>query len=120
MENNSLKSIEALTYKFYATVLKIIDGDTIKLNVDLGFSVSTNVSIRIKGMNAPEINRAESAEAGKASRDYLALIIPVGSQIVIHTEKYRQSFTRFIGDVYTEDGRSVAELMVNAGFATIA
>jgi endonuclease YncB( thermonuclease family) len=85
----------------------------------LGFDVSINVSIRIKGINAPEINKLSSSAAGKASRDYLVSIIPIGSQVVIHTEKYRQSFTRFIGDVYTEDGRSIAKLMVDAGFAVI-
>lgn len=113
------RSIEALTYKFYATVLKITDGDTLKVFVNLGFDVSINISIRIKGINAPELNKPESAEAGKASRDYLASIVPIGSQIVIHTEKYRQSFTRFVGDVYTENGSNVAKLMVDAGFAVI-
>jgi len=109
--------MEKLDYKFYAEILKIKDGDTAKVLVDLGFSVFCIQSIRIKGLNAPELNKSEESKAGKASRDYLMTLLPVGSKVLIKTEKYRQSFTRYVGDIYREDGSNVAELLVAAGHA---
>lgn len=37
-----------------ATVLKVIDGDTIDLMVDLGFSVHHKIRVRLYGVNTPE------------------------------------------------------------------
>lgn len=110
-----IRELEVLSYKFYGTVLKIVDGDTVKIDVDLGFTAGVKVNIRIAGINAPELN----TPAGKASQAYLMSILPIGTKVVIHTEKYRQSFTRYVGDIYLDDGTSLATLMVNAGFAVV-
>lgn len=70
-------------YDYTATVLKVVDGDTIDLRVDLGFHVSTTIRTRILGIDAPEVRTQE----GKNVRDYLRLALPPGTQVQIQTEK---------------------------------
>jgi endonuclease YncB( thermonuclease family) len=108
-----IKKLESLTYKFYGTVVKVVDGDTVKIHIDLGFGVFTQQNIRVANINCPEL----STQDGKNARDYLNLLLPTGTKVVIRTEKYRQSFTRYVGDIYLDDGQSVADIMVNAGLA---
>jgi micrococcal nuclease len=50
------KEGKAMSERFWygATVLKVIDGDTIELMVDLGFSVHHKIRVRLYGVNTPE------------------------------------------------------------------
>ena len=45
-----------------ATVLKVVDGDTIELMVDLGFSVHHKIRVRLYGINTPESRTKDDAE----------------------------------------------------------
>lgn len=108
-----IRQMEGLSYKFYGTVVRVVDGDTVKIDIDLGFSVHTVHNIRIANINAAEL----STQQGKDARDFLIKLLPTGTKVIVHTDKYKQSFTRYIGDIYLGDGRSVAKLIVDAGFA---
>lgn len=41
---------------YSAKVLKVIDGDTIDADLDLGFRIHTNVRFRLNGIDTPELN----------------------------------------------------------------
>ena len=58
-------------YQYSATVNRVIDGDTIEVTVDLGFSLSWVTPVRLFGINAPEMNSKVEAERdrAKAARD---------------------------------------------------
>jgi micrococcal nuclease len=45
-----------------ATLLKVIDGDTVELMVDLGFSVHHKIRVRLYGVNTPESRTKDLAE----------------------------------------------------------
>lgn len=45
-----------------ATVLKVIDGDTLDLRVDLGFKIHHEIRVRLYGVNTPESRTKELAE----------------------------------------------------------
>jgi len=95
-----------------------VDGDTIVVHLDLGLRVYTEVSLRIAGINAPEINSGDAASRarGMAARDFLAHY--EGWPVVLRTYKDKQSFNRYVADVYVRDtGVSLADLMVEAGHA---
>ena len=87
-----------------ATVVRIIDGDTLVAQIDLGFSVSVNESLRLRDVDAPEI-RGEDKEAGFRWRDYVERRLAVGSKILIQTFKTRTgrdvtTFSRYVADVF--------------------
>ena len=63
-------------YEYNATVTKLVDGDTIYFKVDLGFTVSVNVHIRLYGVDTPEIHgvKKESEEfaRGMVAKEFVA------------------------------------------------
>lgn len=83
-------------YTYMATVTRVIDGDTFVASVDLGFSVSMEMTIRMAGIDAPEKSTPEGQAAANALR---FLIMPDPVKIV--TKKDRQEkFGRYLADVY--------------------
>lgn len=107
---------------YNATVVRIVDGDTLIANVDCGFRVSTEHPIRIADINAPELFTSDplERERGRAARSYLESICPPGSRVVLRTDKDRQSFNRYVGWLELPDGRDVGEAMVEAGHAVFS
>lgn len=104
-------------YTYRATVVRIIDGDTLDLNVDLGFRAwRMKERFRLAGINAPESNRAASAPAGKAARDYLSAMLPAGCEVTIQTAKDPDNFGRWIATVW-HDGACLNDALVEAGHA---
>lgn len=77
-------------YQYKATVVSVTDGDTIRLDIDLGFNmVIHNTPIRLAGINAPETNTPE----GRVAKTYLKELLPPGTELTLHsikdkTEKY--------------------------------
>lgn len=104
---------------YRAVVDRIVDGDTLYMLISPGFNVYTYESIRIMGINAPELYRGTEEERarGKAAKEYLESIAPVGTQCVIHTDKDRTSFGRYSASILLADGTDVASAMVDAGMA---
>ncbi len=93
---------------YRAVVKHVVDGDTFDVFVDLGMYEYSYVTIRLAGLDAPEINNRDEAERkrGIVARDRareLVLMNPVR----IVTQKDKQSFGRFIADVFYIDARGV-------------
>ena len=97
-------------------MLKVRDGDTIEVDIDLGLYAHLRAALRLKDLNTPDLvgeNRARGLEA----QAHLLALIPVGSAVRIQTfrrpnaERYVQTFDRFVAEVWTTDGRNVSETM---------
>ena len=58
--------MQDLLYWYEATLIRVIDGDTVKLRVDTGFGNLHTDTFRLSEINCPEIN----TDAGKIARDY--------------------------------------------------
>ena len=103
-------------YEYQATVLRIRDGDTIEVDIDLGLYAHLRAALRLRALDTPELVGAERAR-GLAAREYLATLIPVGTVVRIETfrrsgaERYIQTFDRFVAEVWTVDGRNVSAAM---------
>jgi len=67
-----------MTYR--AIVEKIVDGDTIKMNIDLGFRTWIKANCRLYGINTPELNSKDEEERNRAKKalEYLSEILIVG------------------------------------------
>lgn len=80
-------------YEYSARVLRVVDGDTVQLEVDLGFDVRQRMTVRLYGINAPEMNTAE----GKAAKLHLAMMIPEGTMLTLQTIKdKREKYGRYL------------------------
>lgn len=105
------------TYKAY--VRSIYDGDTIRVDIDLGFGVIlSDQSLRLLGLDTPEI-RGEERTQGLISRNFVVERIPVGSYITITTVKDRkEKFGRYLATVfYGDDMKNLNEELLQSGMA---
>jgi micrococcal nuclease len=106
-------------YVYSAIVRSIYDGDTIRVDIDLGFDMwIKNASLRLSGIDAPEL-RGEERPEGLKTRDWLREIIPPGTEVIIKTEKdSKEKFGRYLATIYFE-GHNLNEQMVELGLAQV-
>jgi len=107
------------TYKVNQ-VLRVIDGDTMVVSIDLGFDLTLTQTIRIKGIDAPEIRTTDLKEKarGIAATAFAATWLQ-GRHLLIKTTK-DDKYGRMLGDfICTETGTTFAEAMLVANHAGV-
>ena len=108
-------------FEYYAKVLKIVDGDTIDVMVDLGMGVHRKERLRFSRINAWE-TRGEHKAKGKLAKARVAELIPVGEKIIVKTEKdKRGKYGRYIAEIYiiSEMNINLNDLLLNEGHAVL-
>ena len=107
-------------YQYNCTVTRIIDGDTLDVDIDLGFSVKlTKQRIRMMGIDTPEsrTRNLEEKKRGLISKQYLLDKCPIGSTIRLVSHD-KGKFGRILGSIYTEASeQSINKIMCDEGFA---
>jgi micrococcal nuclease len=75
-------------YEYRAGVIKVVDGDTVDLRVELGFGISIVERFRLAGIDAPEM-RGESRMSGLAAKAGLSVLLAEYDQgpLIVRTEK---------------------------------
>jgi micrococcal nuclease len=108
-------------YEYRCTVLRVVDGDTVDVDIDLGFGVWVrNERIRIIGIDTPEIRTSDAIEKlfGIAAKNRLGEIL--GETAILRTQKPGKSnekFGRMLGDFVVDDGRMITEILIEEGYA---
>ena len=105
---------------YRAVIERVVDGDTLYALVDAGFSTYVYHSIRIFGVDAPELFTSDplEREKGRASRAYLESICPPGTKCLIRTDKDKTTFGRYVASVQLSNGTHVASALVDSGHAS--
>ena len=109
-------------FEYKATVTRVIDGDTVDCDIDLGFSVILHKQrIRLKGIDTPESRTRDKIEKqyGLAAKAYLVdFIDKAGDGLSIETSKDgRGKFGRILGRLNNSDGQCVNDMMCDVGHA---
>ena len=113
-------------YEYRCKVVKVIDGDTVDVDIDLGFDIMLrDERVRIMGIDTPESRTRDKVEKkfGLASKARLKELIGGKSGPILKTqinkkgEDMRGKFGRILGDFVTEDGRMVTDILVEEGHA---
>lgn len=104
-------------YTYRARIIDVYDGDTVTASVDLGFHISIQIKIRLKGINTPEI-RGEERNVGLLSKVRLEELI-LNKEVTVKTQKDKQEkYGRWLGEIYLPNSEiSVNQILVNEGFA---
>lgn len=111
-------------YEYRAHVNRIVDGDTVDVDIELGFGiVLTDERVRIMGIDTPESRTADKVEKifGLASKERLKSLL--GKTTILKTEiskdgeDMKGKFGRILGDFLTDDGRRVTEILIEEGHA---
>lgn len=102
-------------YQYKAKVIRIVDGDTLDAEVDLGFGITMTQRFRIENYDAPETWRPKSEEeelhGKKATARAIELLI--GKDVLIRSTKVAGVYGRFGATIWLEDGRNFAEVMIS-------
>jgi len=101
-------------YQYRGKVARVIDGDTIDVDLDLGFGVwKLKERLRLNGLDAPEM----STDAGKAARAWLLLLLPVGTAAHVETAKF-DKYGRYLAEVWLPGtGINLSAALIAAGHA---
>ena len=110
-------------FEYYVKkVSKVVDGDTIDVDIDLGFDISFSSRVRLAGIDTPESRTTDKIEKalGLESKEYLKKAIDASKTVVIKTEKMDSSekYGRILGWVFLDGSKvSVNEQMIADGYA---
>jgi len=89
-------------YEYQARILRVVDGDTLDVEISLGFEIYKRERLRLNRINTPEVRGADAARGKQASRRVEALA-PVGSTVLIRTIKDSQEkYGRYLAEVFIE------------------
>jgi micrococcal nuclease len=99
-------------YTYKATVVRWVDGDTVYLEVDLGFRLTMLADYRLYGINTPERGQVNYKEA-TAFAEQLA---PVGAIIVAKTYKDPEKYGRWLAELYVDD-TNINQALIASGLA---
>jgi micrococcal nuclease len=102
------------------SVLKVVDGDTIDVDIDLGFNISYTQRVRLAGIDTPESRTKDLYEKklGLESKDWLKNALNNAKSIVIKTEKpdSTEKFGRILGWLFVNDV-NLNNAMIDQGYA---
>ena len=111
-------------YEYKCKIVKIVDGDTVDIDLDLGFGVwLRDERVRIMGIDTPESRTTDKIEKifGLAAKDRLNSLLGgeaiLLSQVTKGGENMKGKFGRILGNFKTIDGKNVADTLMNEGHA---
>jgi len=98
-------------YEYKCKILRVVDGDTVDIDIDLGFGIWIHKErVRMMGIDTPESRTRDLLEKqfGLASKARLKELLPVGSTQILKTEidksgeDKKGKFGRVLGDFLVE------------------
>ena len=106
-------------FEYLCKVTRVVDGDTIDVNIDLGFSIWHKARVRMAGIDAPESRTRNKEEKvlGLAAKTRLKELLK-GQKVSIQCTKEKGKFGRVLADVIVND-KSINSQLIDEGHARV-
>ena len=108
-------------FEYRATMLRVVDGDTVDVDIDLGFGVWLRKQrVRLHGIDTPESRTRDLEEKyyGKLATKYIEDRFPVGATFTLRTYKDdKGKFGRILGEIVDNMGNSINDMMIAQSYA---
>jgi len=101
-------------YSYKAEIVRWVDGDTVILDIDLGFYVTRQERVRLARINAPELNSQVPYQVRKAksARAKAKKFAPEGTTVLLTTSKNDiDRYSRYIGEI-TVNGKNISDYLI--------
>jgi micrococcal nuclease len=125
MSINCFLNLRGIMFEYrIKQVLKVVDGDTVDVDIDLGFSISYSQRLRLAGIDTPESRTKDKFEKtlGLESKEYLRSKLKDSEFILVKTEKpdSTEKYGRILGWIYVNgETKSLNEQMIEDGYAWV-
>lgn len=90
-------------YEYDAWVTTFVDGDTLHCGVDLGIDVAVQLTIRLYGINAPEMSTPEGKASAQWVKDWFNAYAPGGKFVLKTLKDKKEKYGRYLGVVVSLD-----------------
>ena len=104
-------------YEYQAVLIYAVDGDTVDMEVDLGFSVTLKDRFRLLGINSPERNQ----DGFNAAKEHMAGVVSTAPNVFIRTHKDKHDkYGRMLAEIWYQDKDGLVNLnqeMLSLGLA---
>ena len=99
-------------------IVKVVDGDTVDVLIDLGFSVYHKERVRLSGIDTPEMNSKNltEKEIAKKAKAFLTVWLKDQKNLTIKTYK-DDKYGRLLGEIFGNGGVCVNNLLMEKGLA---
>lgn len=99
-------------------IVKIVDGDTVDLVLDLGFSTFIQQRLRLKGIDTPEMNSSNENERliANEAKGYVNLWLINQKKLTVKTFK-DDKYGRIIAEIYGDDSVCLNKILIDNGYA---
>ncbi|MBY6153174.1 hypothetical protein KUV47_08130 [Vannielia litorea] len=104
--SNPAKAEEVFDGPYFGTVLRVIDGDTFEAEVSIWPTIKAIVSVRLRGIDAPELHRPECEQEGNLALRAKSLLeqeIPTGTLIRLEDVKADSFFPRVVATAFRQN-----------------
>ena len=101
-------------YEYKCKMVRVVDGDTVDVDIDLGFGVWLRKQrIRLYGIDTPESRTRDKVEKvyGLAAKDFLSKMLSTGEMSIKTHKDAKGKFGRILGELFMKT--SIGELSVN-------
>ena len=101
-------------------IVKIIDGDTVDVVIDLGFDITRKERVRLNGIDTPETLTKDEVEKkyGLEAKTFVQKWFSEQEEILIRTYK-DDKYGRTLGDFYGQGEKTLNTILVEQGFAWV-
>ena len=105
-------------YEYSATLVKIVDGDTVDVLIDLGFNITKKERVRLLGIDTPESATKDLAEKklGLEAKEYITQWFVKNTPFRLQTTK-DDKYGRILGVFTGLDGKTLNTRLVDEGYA---
>ena len=110
-------------YEYKCFTVRVVDGNTIDAEIDLGFNVLVRQRIKLFGIDVPNIKSNDETEKSRAALARNRLIELLGKEFICQTiMNKRGKAGRILGHVYVIDANgqklNINDMLIEEGFAT--
>ena len=107
-----------MMYEYSATLIKIVDGDTVDVLIDLGFNTTKKERVRLLGIDTPESATKDLAEKklGIEAKEYIIQWFTKNTPFRLQTTK-DDKYGRILGVFTGLDGKTLNTRLVDEGYA---